>query len=58
MSKNRTLIMARVGVETQAKIKEVAMALGYKYAKDGSIGKLLDAIADGEIILIKREKGG
>lgn len=55
MSEDRTVILARVNSQTPQKIKEVAAAMGLLYAKEGSAGKLLDAIADGEIILIKRK---
>jgi hypothetical protein len=56
-TENRTTILSRVDRGTPAKIQEIAKALGYIYAGEGSQGKLLDAIAEGELILIKSQKG-
>ena len=47
----RVVMISRVASETPAKIKEIAAGLGFVYAGDGSQGKLLDAIARGEIKL-------
>lgn len=41
---------------TTARIKELAKALGYTYAGEGSQGKLLDAIAHGEVLLVQPKK--
>lgn len=54
---NRTTMLSRVDVATPAKIQEIAKTLGYIYAGEGSQGGLLDAIARGELILIKSPKG-
>lgn len=54
---NRTSMLSRVDVATPAKIQEIAKALGYIYAGEGSQGALMDAIAQGELILIKSQKG-
>jgi glutamyl-tRNA reductase len=54
---NRVTMLSRVDVHTRDKIQEIAKALGYTYAEEGSQGKLLDAIAQGELILIKSQKG-
>ncbi len=50
---NRTNLHARVASETPDKLKEIAEKMGYTYNQSGSTGQLLDAIAQGEIILIK-----
>jgi len=50
---NRTNLHARVAPETPEKLKEIALNIGYVYNQEGSTGQLLDAIAQGEIILIK-----
>lgn len=50
---NRVKTLSRVDASTPDKVKEVAQALGYTYNKEGSISALLDAIASGEVILIK-----
>jgi hypothetical protein len=50
-------MLSRVDAATPGKIQDIAKALGYIYAREGSQGKLLDAIANGELILIKSQKG-
>jgi hypothetical protein len=54
---NRTTILSRVDMDTPTKLQEIAKVLGYLYAGKGSQGGLLDAIASGELILIKSQKG-
>ena len=49
---DRTNLHARVAPETGDKLKEIAQALGYTHGGEGSTGQLLDAIAQGKIILI------
>ncbi|WP_414756629.1 hypothetical protein [Anabaena sp. CCY 9910] len=49
---DRTNIHARVDPKTADKLKEIAQKLGYIYNSEGSTGQLLDAIANGELILI------
>lgn len=49
---DRTNIHARVDPGTADKLKEIAQKLGYIYDGEGSTGQLLDAIANGELILI------
>ena len=56
-TENRTTMLSRVDAATPGKIQDIAKALGYIYAREGSQGKLLDAIANGELILIKSQKG-
>ncbi|NJN12863.1 MAG: hypothetical protein HC815_34910 [Richelia sp. RM1_1_1] len=50
---DRASLHARVERGTIDKLKEVAQLLGYTYDNEGSTGQLLDAIANGELILIK-----
>lgn len=52
---NRTIMTSRVDTKTPETIKEIAQVLGYIYDDEGSSGKLLDAIASGELILIKNK---
>ena len=49
---DRTNLHARVAPQTGDKLKEIAQTLGYMHGNEGSTGQLLDAIADGELILI------
>jgi len=49
---DRTNLHARVALGTGDKLKEIAQLLGYIYDNEGSTGQLLDAIANGELILI------
>lgn len=49
---DRVSLHARVEQGTGDKLKEIAQMLGYVYNNEGSTGQLLDAIADGELILI------
>lgn len=42
---HRTQLFARVDGRTVEKLKVLAKKLGYVYDEEGSIGKLLDAIA-------------
>jgi hypothetical protein len=48
----RTNLHARVAPGTGDKLKEIAQILGFTHGNEGSTGQLLDAIADGELILI------
>lgn len=49
---DRTNLHARVAHKTGDKLKQIAHKLGYIHGDEGSTGQLLDAIADGELILI------
>lgn len=53
---DRTSIHARVAPQTADKLKEIAEKLGYIYDDEGSTGQLLDAIAQGKVILIKAQE--
>ena len=50
---NRSNLHARVAPQTADKLKEIAYEIGYIYNGEGSTGQLLDAIAQGKIVLIK-----
>jgi hypothetical protein len=52
----RTNLHARVAQGTGDKLKQIAYILGYTHSNEGSTGQLLDAIANGEIILILSNK--
>ena len=51
---NRKTFLARVDADTPEKIQKIAESLGYTYGGKGSQGKLLDAIANEELILYKK----
>lgn len=53
---DRTNLHARVAPYTGDKLKEIAYILGYIHGGEGSTGQLLDAIADGDLILIATKK--
>jgi hypothetical protein len=55
---DRTSLHARVAPETPDKLKKIALVLGYIYDSEGSTGQLLDAIANGEIILVSTKNPG
>ena len=42
---HRVSLQARVNPETIARLKQMALELGYQYADDGNTGAFLDAIA-------------
>lgn len=54
----------RVDKETPSGLSEIAMMLGFTYGGSGAVGKLLDAIAVGDYLIIpkpttkKKTKGG
>lgn len=52
---NRIKVQVRINEGTHEKIKEISKKLGYTYSEEGAIGQMLDAIADGELILIQRK---
>jgi hypothetical protein len=53
---DRTNLHARVAPYTGDKLKEIAYVLGYVHGGEGSTGQLLDAIAEGNLILIATKK--
>ncbi len=53
---NRHNLHARVAPNTADKLKEIALTLGYIYDNEGSTGQLLDAIANGDLILLATSK--
>lgn len=50
----RALLSVRLDKETIPFLKAVALKCGYSYDGEGSIGQLLDAMKDKEILLFKR----
>jgi len=56
---NRTTLLARVDKNTPTAIRAIAQTLGYLYNGRPSQGAFLDAIARGELLVIKKvsEKG-
>lgn len=48
----RTSLHARVAPNTTEKLKKIAEAFGYTYDGEGSTGQLLDAIAEGKLLLL------
>lgn len=46
----------RLAAASPEKLHQIALSLGYRWGKAGAVGKLLDAIANGEIILIAVSK--
>ncbi len=53
---DRISLHARVAPGTPEKLKEIAQAFEFTYDNDGSTGQLLDAIAEGRLILIPSKK--
>lgn len=53
---DRDVLQARVSSDTASKLKQIAYTLDYTYNNEGSVGQLLDAIANGEIILVCSKK--
>ena len=43
---------ARVAPETVERLKSLAASLGYQHGGQGSIAQVLDAVAEGRIILV------
>ena len=41
----RTVLQARVGPNIPARLKQMALRMGYQWGDDGNTGALLDAIA-------------
>lgn len=48
---DRSYIHVRVSPATPDKLKQIALLMGFTYADEGSIGQLLDAIAEAKIDL-------
>jgi hypothetical protein len=49
---DRISLHARVAPGTPEKLKEIAQAFGFTYDNHGSTGQMLDAIAEGKLILL------
>lgn len=52
----RTSLHARVAPNTAEKLKKMAEAFNYTYDGEGSTGQLLDAIAEGKLLLLPSNK--
>jgi hypothetical protein len=46
----------RVKKDSVEVLSQIAKALGYEYDDRGAVGEMLDAIADGEILLVNKRK--
>ena len=55
---HRIKVFVRVNPATHETVKTIAKALGLTYAREGSLSQLLDAIAAGEVIIIKTPSKG
>ncbi len=51
---DRTNLHARVAPSTPETIKAIALAFGFEHGGEGSTGKLMDAIASGEVLLVQK----
>jgi hypothetical protein len=51
----RTHYKVRLSDEESATLGQIAFSLGYTYGSKGSIAKLNQAIAAGDLIIIKKE---
>jgi hypothetical protein len=47
---------ARVAPETIDRLKHLAASLGYQHGGQGSIAQILDAVAQGKLILVPTDK--
>lgn len=54
---NRVNLHSRVSPETPQKLKGIAKAMGFVWGNKGETGKLLDAIANGEILIVPKING-
>ncbi len=52
---NRKKVQARVDIDTDKKLQELAVKLGYTYGKGGATGEMLDAIANEDLVLITKD---
>jgi hypothetical protein len=43
---NRTVLQARVNLDTPEKLKQMALGLGFQWGAEGNTGAFLDAIAN------------
>ena len=44
----------RVGEETPERLSDIALMLGFVHGNGGAVGKMLDAIASGEYLIIPK----
>ena len=52
---DRTDLHARVAHPTTSALREKALKLGYVYGKSGATGEMLDAIAEGHLVVIPQK---
>ena len=45
----------RIAPSKKATLKQIALTLGYTYAGEGNISALMEAIADGGLILVQKK---
>jgi hypothetical protein len=45
----------KVAASTKAKLSQLAIQFGFVYGRGGWVGKLLDAIASGDIVLVRSQ---
>jgi hypothetical protein len=55
---NRINFSCRVDPDTPDTLRRLALALGYVYADRAQVGKLLDDVATGKILLVQRSQHG
>lgn len=51
----KRVMLARVNETTPERLKAIAVQYGFVFGGDGSIGKLLNAIADGKLAIVDRK---
>lgn len=52
---DKSSLHARVSPQTPMALRKKAQEMGYEYGKSGATGELLDAIAEGRLVLVKRD---
>ncbi len=56
IKKNHVNAHYRISAETKQALSDIARQMGYEYGKGGAVGEMLEAIANGEILLVPRRK--
>lgn len=52
---DKTALHARVEHTTPTALREQAMKLGYTYGNSGATGEMLDAIAEGRLVVVPQD---
>ncbi len=52
---DKTALHARVEHATPSALKEQAVKLGYTYGSSGATGEMLDAIAEGRLVIVPHD---